>query len=63
MNREQAIVFVQTINAIQLFVPPFMYSAINTTVVAQIALAVANGSVICEVKHPHTDPVRPEESS
>jgi hypothetical protein len=50
MTRQNAIDFINAMNAAQPFVPPIFYGAIINSEVARLAVAVANGTAICEVK-------------
>jgi hypothetical protein len=58
MNQQQALAFVQAINAAQPYVPPMIFSAIVNSDVARILTSIANNQATCDVK-----PVQPTETS
>lgn len=57
-SKEQAVAFIQTINAIQPYVPPIMFNAVLNSHFVQMALAVANENVVIRVE---PKPVPPNE--
>ena len=59
MNRQDAIDFIDAINAAQPYVPPILFGPIINSVVGRLAVAVANNAVICDVK----EPVRPSHAA
>lgn len=50
MTKQQALDFIAAINDAQPFVPPILFWPIINSQVARLALAVANGGVICDVR-------------
>ena len=50
MNQQQALAFVQAINATQPYVPPLLFSAVINSDVAHALAAIANNQATCEVK-------------
>ena len=50
MNRQQAVEFVNAINAIQPYVPPILFGPIINSEFGKLAVSLINGAVTCEVK-------------
>ena len=50
MTKQQAIDFINAVNAVQPYVPPFLFNAVLNSEVSRLALVVANDAVICDVR-------------
>lgn len=50
MNQQQAIEFIQSLNAIQDDIAPKMFNRIANSQVGRMVLAVAQGQAVCEIK-------------
>lgn len=55
LNKEAAIAFVTAVNALRPYVPPMLFSPIESSIFASAITAVANGQIELEPK-----PVAPE---
>ena len=60
MTKQQAIDFINAVNAVQPYVPPFLFNAVLNSEVSRLALVVANDAVICDVRpYPTVQPGPP----
>jgi hypothetical protein len=53
VTKQQAIDFINAVNAVQPYVPPFLFNAVLNSEVSRLALVVANDAVICDVRAAH----------
>lgn len=60
MTQEQAVAFINSINAIQKYVPPIDFNPILSSPVVNALIAIANGQVICELT-PRQSPIPVDE--
>jgi hypothetical protein len=50
MNKDQAIAFINALNALELYVAPILFRSVAQSDVCRIVMSVANGLVVCECR-------------